>query len=649
MRDVTAEDTIFISFTTRAFATGIPTVLAGTPVVSAYEDAGLTQITAGITLGVDHDGVVGLNMLTIVATAANGYDTGKDYQLVITTGTVGGVSVVGEVVGQFTIERSAAAVDLANATDGLTVLKSELDGIQADTEDIQTRIPAALSSGNMKADVLAISTDTGAADNLEAMYDGTGYIDDTAPSSRSQLDGLSNTGSAVHRTASSYVLTTGTQSANTVAATAPLDGTRHEHTDAGGLMDLYYEFLIGNGTPTACTVTGYLNGNNDDLEVYGFDWVASAWVQIGVLEGKTQATNDVNPYDLFVNMVGSGSDEGKVRIRFTDGAFTLTTATLAIDQIFVAYSQGAEGYENGAIWIDTNVSNTNTVRGTDGVSTNPVSTIGAANTLAALTNLNKFSIAPGSTITLAAAQNNQVFIGENWTLALGGQDVAGTTFIGAVVTGVMAGTGTDQHFIDCELGAISIIKNTHFVTCEIEGTQTVVEAGDIFYERCGSAIAGTATPLFSFGAAIGNSNLSMRKYSGGIQFEAMGDTGTDTASIEGRGQIIEGTCTGGTVAVRGLFTTSGITNLTLSDDARYDVAQINAQVDGAWTTQMADSVSADGSIATREQALRMALLFLTEFAITGVTYSVKKEDGTTEIMTFTLDDGTTPTSITRAT
>lgn len=77
--DRTLEDTFFLAFTTRAFATGVPTTLAGTPVVSAYEDAGLTQITAGITLGVGHDSVTGLNMLTIVATAANGYESGKDY------------------------------------------------------------------------------------------------------------------------------------------------------------------------------------------------------------------------------------------------------------------------------------------------------------------------------------------------------------------------------------------------------------------------------------------------------------------------------------------------------------------------------------------------------------------------------------------
>lgn len=312
--------------------------------------------------------------------------------------------------------------------------------------------------------------------------------------------------------------------------------------------------------------------------------------------------------------------------------------------------QEFQGYENGAVWIDTVNGTAGTTDFENGTVENPVDTIADANTIAASLSLSIFHIIPGSSITLAAAQNNQVFIGiDGWTLALGGQDVAGSSFIGASVSGVMAGTGTTQKFIDCLMGATSLIKGTHLITCGIAGTMTVVEAMDVFFDRCHSAIAGTATWVFDFGAAIGNTNLNMRNYSGGVQLENMGDTGTDTASIEGRGQIIEGTCTGGTVAVRGLFTTSGITNLTLSDDARYDAAQINAQVDGAWTTQMADSVSTDGAIATREQALRMVLLFLTEFAITGVTYSVKKEDGTTEVMTFTLDDASTPTSVTRAT
>lgn len=134
MRDIVLADTVYIAFTTRAFATGIPTVLAGTPVVSAYEDAGLTQITAGITLGIDHDSVVGLNMLTIVATGANGFEDNKDYNLVITTGTVGGVSVVGEVVGQFSIQR--APVNWANVSNPTTAL--DLSGTDVQLVDTVT-------------------------------------------------------------------------------------------------------------------------------------------------------------------------------------------------------------------------------------------------------------------------------------------------------------------------------------------------------------------------------------------------------------------------------------------------------------------------------------------------------------------------------
>lgn len=136
--DFPLEETLNKLFTTRAFATGIPTVLAGTPVLSVYEDTNLTQITAGVTVTVDHDGVVGLNRANVVATAANGYELGKSYSVVITTGTVDSVSVVGEVIGMFTIGRSAAAQDLANATDGLGAIKAETADILTDTAEIGT-------------------------------------------------------------------------------------------------------------------------------------------------------------------------------------------------------------------------------------------------------------------------------------------------------------------------------------------------------------------------------------------------------------------------------------------------------------------------------------------------------------------------------
>ena len=63
--DIRLEDTIDIKFVTTAAATGAPTTLAGTPVISAYPGNSTTQLTGGITLTVDFDGVTGLHNIRI--------------------------------------------------------------------------------------------------------------------------------------------------------------------------------------------------------------------------------------------------------------------------------------------------------------------------------------------------------------------------------------------------------------------------------------------------------------------------------------------------------------------------------------------------------------------------------------------------------
>jgi len=108
MIDFPLGETIDFKFSTRAFATGVPTTLAGSPVIDIYEDNDTTEITGAETLSVDFDGIAGFHNLRIVATGGNGFESGKSYAAVISTGTVGGVSVVGETVAQFTIERTAA-------------------------------------------------------------------------------------------------------------------------------------------------------------------------------------------------------------------------------------------------------------------------------------------------------------------------------------------------------------------------------------------------------------------------------------------------------------------------------------------------------------------------------------------------------------
>lgn len=61
-----------------------------------------------------------------------------------------------------------------------TTVKTATD-VETDTQDIQSRLPAALTgAGNMKSDAIAVSGDATAADNLEAALDGTGGVTITA-------------------------------------------------------------------------------------------------------------------------------------------------------------------------------------------------------------------------------------------------------------------------------------------------------------------------------------------------------------------------------------------------------------------------------------------------------------------------------------
>lgn len=112
--DIRLGETIDIKFTSRRFTTGAPFTLAGSPVISAYPDNSTTQLTAGITLSVDFDSVTGLNNVRVVASGGNGYAAGN-YALVITTGTVDSVSVVGEVIGSFSIDKRSAPTAIENA------------------------------------------------------------------------------------------------------------------------------------------------------------------------------------------------------------------------------------------------------------------------------------------------------------------------------------------------------------------------------------------------------------------------------------------------------------------------------------------------------------------------------------------------------
>lgn len=431
--------------------------------------------------------------------------------------------------------------------------------------------------GGYPGDVQMISGDSTAADNLEATYDGTGYSNPVAPAQQQQLDQISLTGAALNTSASSAVITIGSQ-VGTYTNTAALDGIYHQLNDTAGTLDAYYEFQVGaDGVPVTALFTGYLTGLNDSLKIYGWDWVGSAWIQIGSIAGQALSNNVVIPLNLYTSMVGtSGADVGKVRIRFQNTG--LTTASLFVDQIFVSYAvvRRTVGYSNGAIWIDTNNGSPGTTDFINGTADNPVDNLADATTLSASLGIKRFRVAPGSSLTLGQAYDDFEFCGSYWDLDFNGQSISNAVFEGAHVTGTATAAAGDPHFEDCFFNTVTL-PASHLHNCGLGGDLTLADAGTYSLDQCFSDVAGTATPSVDFGAAVADTNLNMRHYSGGIEIRNMGQAGTDLMSLEGNGQLVlAASCTGGTIAIRGTFTVTDNAGgaVTLSDNARYDVQQI---------------------------------------------------------------------------
>jgi hypothetical protein len=250
------------------------------------------------------------------------------------------------------------------------------------------------------------------------------------------------------------------------------------------------------------------------------------------------------------------------------------------------------GYEGGFIYIDTVSGTAGSDPYVNGVLDTPVDNIADANTLASALNIYRFQIAAGSSITFAASQEKQVFVGKNWTLALGGQSVSGSYIEGADVSGICTGI-ISPIFNKCEIDGTTM-PPSHFDGCGFNGTMIAGSAGNFFFALDShSSIAGSGTPIFDYGAAIGATNFNFRGYHGGIKLLNM-LTG-DNFSHDGDGQIIiDASCTGGTMRIAGhqvltgadAFETAGGI---ISDDARFATDQLT----GVGTTYLADVIVAE--------------------------------------------------------
>jgi hypothetical protein len=183
--------------------TGVLTDADAVPAYRVYEDETAAAILNGNMAKLDDANTTGFYSELIACTSGNGFEVGKSYNIYIEAtvdGDEGGISYgfecrdVHPVLG--TDDKVLISADAQDLSGSLDVNTKLIEGVDATDQirdavvDDATRIDAsdlnALgdvaniaslaidASGHVEANVVEISDDATAADNLELMYDGTG-------------------------------------------------------------------------------------------------------------------------------------------------------------------------------------------------------------------------------------------------------------------------------------------------------------------------------------------------------------------------------------------------------------------------------------------------------------------------------------------
>lgn len=228
------------------------------------------------------------------------------------------------------------------------------------------------------------------------------------------------------------------------------------------------------------------------------------------------------------------------------------------------------------VYFDADAANTNTTVGTDGIPSNPVSTVAAAKTLAAAIGCNRIYVQgaclmplTGETLTdyeivgLGGTSANTVNLG---TAASPGA-LSNVIIRNVIIYGEHNTTTGRLQLMNCFItdapAAEVTVLRCWARGCGFGGDFEVSANDDIIFDQCLSAVAGTGYPMLTANGATGT--IQLRHYSGGIGIQDL--SASHNVSIETDGQVVfeSGCNVNATVAMRGNMTitdnTAGMNNL----------------------------------------------------------------------------------------
>ena len=426
----------------------------------------------------------------------------------------------------------------------------------------------------LTVDAVEISGDSTSADNLELQYDTTGLSGDTFPATQASVANIASGSAAISTTATNspngFVITTGANEGNNEDSTHALDGVYHTLEDSGNVIDCYYIFDVGgNGVPTIVDWNGYVQGKNDIFNFYAWNWTGTpAWEQVGTRDGKDDTKIKTDSFNLTTAHVGTGANIGLVHFRI----YSADGELIATDRILCSYAVVAQsvGYAEGAIWVDSAGTAGSEVH-VNGIASNPCPWANALVVNSAL-GLNKFHVANGNTVTLAATADNYTLYGDGWNLALGSQSIDDIAIIGAHITGIgTAAAANHPHLDDCFIGAVtlppSVMRNCG--VGEDSGAFTAGSAGNYIFYGCFSQVPGSGVPSLTFSGLGSATGINNRGWMGGSNYTLDSDctishevlAGGEQTFVTGGADVeLRGTCRSVVLTLSGAGMVQCITN-----------------------------------------------------------------------------------------
>lgn len=311
---------------------------------------------------------------------------------------------------------------------------------------------------------------------------------------------------------------------------------------------------------------------------------------------------------------------------------TVDGQTVAAVLATFVITDGAEYYPDGYIHVDSANGVSGTVWGVNGTIANPVASLADARTMAEAVDMRRIWVQPGSSVTAASAFDDYEINGQNYTLDLGTQSFSGTVIRNAAIsTSTYSGV---PEFYNCGLTAVTG-PGGGFVDCQFNSSFTANGSAAYTFINC----HGIGDPQFDFGSGVGNTTMRFFRWSGGIDFRNLGDTGIDVAEVEGNGSItLNANCTGGTLEITGVFDlTDNSATTTIDQSNRIDPSNILREVS---TEPTAAPVL--GTNTLREVLEWVAHFHLNEINQTSSQVRVRDAADTTNIATATYsNDGVT--------